>query len=235
MTVHRFFVDPSRLVAGADGSLPLPAELAHQVTRVLRLREGDELVLLDGLGSQVRCRLAGDAERLTIVERGDAGGEPRHRLTIGQALIKGDGLETVVRQGTELGVVRFRLMVTRRCVARRLSAVRLQRLRIIAREAAEQSERGAVPRVDEPQPMEALAGPGVTVLAAREEDGIRLGQTPPPGTILVGPEGGFHPDELAAARSAGATIAWLGPRVLRAESVAIAAAAVVLSRTGDFA
>lgn len=235
MTLHRFFVDPSRLVPGPDGSLPLPGEVAHQVTRVLRLRDGDELVLLDGLGSQARCRLAGDGERLTVVERGEAGGEPRHRLTIGQALIKGDGLETVVRQGTQLGVARFRLMLTRRCVARQLSATRLQRLRTIAREAAEQSERGAVPRVDEPQPMEAIAGPGVTVLAARAEDGVRLGQLPPPDTILVGPEGGFHPDELAAARSLGATIAWLGPRILRAESVAIAAAAAVLSRTGDFA
>jgi len=67
------------------------------------------------------------------------------------------------------------------------------------------------------------------------DDEPRLGALDPPSSVIIGPEGGFSPAEVEAARRAGARIAGLGPRILRSESVAIAAAAVVLSRAGDFA
>jgi len=233
VTVHRFFVEPAAL---QGESFPLPAAIEHQVTRVLRLRDGDELILLDGAGSEVRCRLVGDGAGLEVVSRGVAPGEPRHRLVVCQALLKGDGLERVIQQGTELGVAGFRLLVTRRSVTRTLSQRRLARLRAIARESAEQSERGLVPTVGEPEPFAAAPGPGAVLLHARAE-GVapRLGALDPPGTLIVGPEGGFDPEEVRAAQAAGAAVAGLGLRILRAESVAIAAAAAVLSRTGDFA
>ncbi len=233
MTVHRFFVEPQAIEADA---FAVPEQIAHQVMRVLRLRDGEELVLLDGRGSQVRCRLAGGGTDLEVVARGAAGGEPRHRLTVCQALIKGDGLERVVQQGTELGVAAFRLFVSRRCVARDLSERRLDRLRAIARESAEQSERGVVPQVMAPEPLDAVLSPDAVLLFERAgPDQPRLGVLAPPAAVLVGPEGGFDPGEVRTAEGAGVTIAGLGPRVLRSESVAIAAAAAILSRTGDFA
>lgn len=233
MTTHRFFVEPADL---AGDAFPVPALIAHQVTRVLRLHDGDELVLLDGAGSAVRCRLADGCATLEVVAREAAAGEPRHRLTIAQAILKGDGLERVIQQGTELGVSEFRLLVTRRCVVRNLSERRVARLRAIARESAEQSERGLVPTVGDPEPFEAALGPRVVLLEERGEGTApRLGALDPPGTLIVGPEGGFDPVEVQAARAAGVELASLGPRILRAESVAIAAAAIVLSRTGDFA
>lgn len=233
MTVHRFFVEPASLVGSV---LPLPEPIAHQVTRVLRLRDGEELLLLDGAGAAVRCRLRDGGTRLDVITREAAAGEPRHRLTIAQAILKGDGLERVVQQGTELGVSAFRLLVTRRCVARDLSPRRLARLRAIARESAEQSERGLVPAVGDPEPFEAVLAAGAVLLHERAEGSVpRLGALEPPGSLIVGPEGGFDPDEVAAATGAGVLLAGLGPRILRAESVAIAGAAIVLSRTGDFA
>jgi 16S rRNA (uracil1498-N3)-methyltransferase len=230
--MHRFFVDST---ATQGERLPVPATIAHQVTRVLRLHDGDEIKLLDGVGGEVRCRL--DGGDCVVLERGVAGGEPNHQLTVWQALLKGERLEQVVQHGTELGIARFLLFVGERCIAREVSPRKLERLRAVAREAAEQSERGIVPPVAEPITFaEALiaAAPGSVLLYERHE-GKRLTEMEPPPSVFIGPEGGFSADEVAAAERAGLAIATLGPRILRSETVAVAVAAAILSRTGDFA
>ncbi len=230
--MNRFFVSPEAL----DGDrFPLPDSIAHQVTRVLRLRDGDEVLLLDGLGAEMRVRL--EAADCVVLERRAAGGEPSHRLTVWQALLRGDHLEPVIRHGTELGITRFNLFVSERCVARDLSPRRLERLQAVAREAAEQSERGIVPQVAAPIPYAVAlrtAASGSVVLFERH-DGKRLTEMGPPPSVFIGPEGGFSPAEVEEAERAGVTIAGLGPRILRSETVAVAACAVILSRTGDFA
>jgi len=230
--MHRFFVDPTTI---AGERFPVPASVAHQVTRVLRLRDGDQITLLDGLGGELRCRLE-DGE-CVVVGRGAAGGEPGHQLTVWQALLKGDHLEPVIRHGTEIGIARFRLFDSERCVVRELTPRRLERLRAVAREAAEQSERGIVPPVDTPmsyaEALEAVT-PGSVLLFERDE-GRRLAELKPPTSIFIGPEGGFTPAEVQGAERAGLAIAGLGPRILRSETVAVAVAAAILSRTGDFA
>jgi 16S rRNA (uracil1498-N3)-methyltransferase len=232
VTVHRFFVEPGQM---EGNRFSVPRAIEHQVTRVLRLRDGDEIVLLDGQGSEARVRLNAEGS-LTVLDRGAAGGEPRHQLTICQALLKGDGLERVVQQGTELGVAAFRLFVSERCVVRQLSPSRLMRLRAIARESAEQSERGRVPAVEAAVPFaDVLQGEAVLLFERASDSQLRLRTLEPPSSVIIGPEGGFSPAEVEAAGRAGARIAGLGPRILRSESVAIAAAAVVLSRAGDFA
>jgi 16S rRNA (uracil1498-N3)-methyltransferase len=229
VTVHRFFVEPAAM---AGEQFPLPAGIAHQVTRVLRLHDGEQLVLLDGHGEVANVRLVQGA--CVVESRGPAGGEPTHRLTVWQALLRGDHLEPVIRHGTEIGIVAFRLFVSERCVPRELSSRKLERLRTVAREAAEQSERGMVPQVSAPVAFGQALEPASVLLFERHE-GARLSAMEPPGGLVIGPEGGFTPDEVAAAERAGMPIAGLGPRILRSEAVAVAAAAVVLSRTGDFA
>lgn len=225
--MNRFFVGG----IPAD-RFPLPASIAHQVLRVLRLHDGDELMLLDNAGSQARCRL--DHGDCVVVERRAAGGEPAHRLTVCQALIRGDRLDEVIRHGTEIGVAAFRLIVSERCIVRELSHRRLERLRAIAREAAEQSERGLIPPVHEPVLLaEVLEASSVLLYERHDRD--RLSRMEPPGSVIIGPEGGFSPAEVEAAAVAGVRLAGLGQRILRSESVALAAAAVILSRTGDFA
>lgn len=230
--MHRFFVDPA---AVAGDRFVVPAGVGHQVMRVLRMGDGDEITLLDGLGGEVRCRLEGGD--CVVVSRSPAAGEPTHELTVWQALLKGDHLEPVIRHGTELGIMRFGPFVSERCVARELSQRKLNRLRAIAREAAEQSERGIVPPVEDPMAFEdalEAAAPG-SVLLLERHDGTRLTELDPPPSVFIGPEGGFSRAEVEAAERAGLAIAGLGPRILRSETVAVAVAAAILSRTGDFA
>ena len=229
MTVHRFFVD-----AGAiqGDRFPIPTAIERQVRQVLRLRDGDRVVLLPGDGSEARCRL--DGGECVVEERRPVQAEPRHRLRVVQALLKGDALEEVVRQGTEVGVAAFDLVVTERCVARDLSARKLDRLRSIAREAAEQSERGVVPEVRPPVPFRDALARG-SVLLYERHDGMRLVDVDPPASVVIGPEGGFSPAEVEAAIRANLEVVGLGPRILRSQTVAAAVASVVLSRTGDFA
>ena len=229
MTLHRFFVAPDAM---RGDQFPLPDAIAHQVSRVLRLEDGDRLVLLDGVGEAATVRLTDGA--CVVESRGPAGGEPVHRLVIWQALLRGDHLEPVIRHATEIGVAAFRPFVSERCVAREMSPRRLDRLRAVAREAAEQSERGLVPEVAAPVPFRDALQPSSVLLYERAA-GARLASLIPPEALVIGPEGGFSPAEVAAAEAAGCTMAGLGPRILRSESVALAAAAVVLSRSGDFA
>lgn len=229
MTLHRFFVDPA---AVAGDRFAVPPGIERQVRRVLRMGDGDRFVLLTGDGVEIVVRLQGGA--CVVEERRAARGEPRHRLTVAQALLKGDGLEEVVQRGTELGVAAFRLVVAERCVVRDLTPRRLERLRAIARESAEQSERGIVPPVEDPAPLRDVLAPGSVMLFERE--GVqRLSALASPSCVIIGPEGGFSSAEVEAARAAGAGVAGLGPRILRSPTVAPAAAAVILSRTGDFA
>ena len=229
MTVHRFFVAPGTITSDR---LPLPAEIDHQVRRVLRLADGAELVLLEGDGSQVTCRL--DGGRLTVVSRDPAPGEPHLRLTVAQALLKGDHLETVVRAGIEVGVSRFELIVTDRTVVRDLSPTRLARLRGVAREAAEQSERGIIPEVIGPLRLDEVASP-TSVLLAERSTAPRLSTLTELDRLIIGPEGGFTLEEVSRAVEGGALLATLGGRILRSETASVAAAAVVLSGAGDLA
>jgi 16S rRNA (uracil1498-N3)-methyltransferase len=108
------------------------------------------------------------------------------------------------------------------------------RLRSIAREAAEQSERGLNPSVDPPVALGEALLRGSVLLFERGR-GARLSALVPAAEIVIGPEGGFTRREVDAAEAAGAVIAGLGPRILRSETVAVAAATVILSSTGDFA
>lgn len=229
MTLHRFFVEPSE---AAGERFALPGSIERQVRTVLRLRDGERIVLLTGDGSEATCRLEGGS--LMVEDRRTSACEPRHRLTVVQALLKGDALEEVVQHATEVGVSEFRLVVTERSVVRELSPRRLERLRAIAREAAEQSERGMIPEVHEPVPLRETLTPG-SVLLLERHDSRRLSQMEPPTVVVIGPEGGFSPVEIEAATAAGVELAGLGPRILRSETVAVAVAAAILSRTGDFA
>ena len=229
MTLHRFFVAPEAL---AGDRFPLPPSIERQVRGVLRLADGDRLMLLPGDGTQALCRL--DGADCVVEERSAVASEPRHRLTVVQALLKGDALEEVVQHATEIGVAAFQLVVTERCVSREISPRKLERLGAIAREAAEQSERGMVPLIFEPVMLRDALAPG-SVLLYERHDGAGLAGMEAPQRVVIGPEGGFSPAEVKAALEAGVTIAGLGPRILRSQTVAVAASAVILSRTGDFA
>ncbi|MGQ9927127.1 MAG: 16S rRNA (uracil(1498)-N(3))-methyltransferase [Chloroflexaceae bacterium] len=242
---RRFFVAPEAL---RDEQVRLSdPDLAHQLGRVLRLNPGDHVLLLDGLGLAVEVQLTAigrDGVTGTVVRREVAGGEPPLNLTFYLPLIRAERFEWAVQKCVELGA--RRLVPThyaRSLAADRTDARKLERWRRIAREAAEQTCRGVLPEVSAPlafdAAVEAATGADLALLLWEGQASHLRSVLRAPGQgwngraihILSGPEGGITPDELTCARERGIIPVSLGPRVLRAETAPIAAAAMVLYDT----
>lgn len=250
MGERSFFVDPGTI---REGTAEIRGPIAHQMARVLRLRPGDDLELLDNSGAIFVARISDISREVVsaqVVEQRWPGTEPPVRLDLYQALLKGQKMEWVLQKGTEIGVTRFVPVLSERCVSRPTAAEmtsRLERWRAIVREAAEQSGRTRLPEValleSFDQAVASAAAAGLAVMAWEQEDQASLAQLlreagqsesgdVPCVSVLVGPEGGFSRSEAALARVAGLRTVALGPRILRAETAAIVAATAVLWETG---
>ncbi len=233
--MHRFFVPPELL---ATEDVRLPPETAHQVVRVLRLRAGARVVLFGGDAGECEAVLQtvrGDLVVARVAERRLPDRELPCRLAVALAVLKGDKADWVVQKLTELGACRISFLQAERSVAGAADErwpKRLERYARIAREAAEQCGAVRIPQVDGPWTLEALlarGGDGPAIFLHPEAPvslPALLGDEPGALLLLVGPEGGFTPGELETATAAGAVPARLGRRILRAETAAIAAAAV---------
>lgn len=246
MTDHRFFVDPDHIRGDRVNFSP---EQAHQLDRVLRLRAGDRVVVLDGRGTEYDVALAEVTRRTargTIEARREATGEPATTLVLYQSLLRRDKFEWVLQKGTEVGVAVFVPVITRRSLVRdagKVTADREARWTRILTEAAEQAGRGRVPALHSPMAFsdavaEATAREGSALLAHGDAAGLRLGHaltTEGISTVslFIGPEGGYEPDEVAEAGAAGIQPVTLGPRVLRTETAAVVAAALVFHELGQ--
>jgi 16S rRNA (uracil1498-N3)-methyltransferase len=240
--VNHFFVEPA-LVAGPE--VRLEGEIAHQLSRVLRLEPGAHILLLDGLGFEYKVELTAvqrqgkaDLALGRVLERRSAAGEPRVHLTLYQALLKGEKFDFVLQKGTEVGVSRFVPLLTERCV---VQTARPDRWKKIIREAAEQSRRGKLPElVERPlrlsEALDRLEKGQRTFMAWEEEAAWSFHQLPGGLTelaILIGPEGGFSKNEAAQALAAGVQTVSLGKRILRAETAGPIAAALALYQLED--
>jgi len=238
VTTHRFFLPPASFSAG---EVEFSQEATHQIVRVLRLRRHDEVIALDGMGMEYVVRLEELQPTVTgsIVEPRANQGEPRTRVTLYLGMLKAAKLELVLQKGTEIGVSRFVPMLTERAVAAEPGPTRQRRFDTIVREAAEQSGRGRIPEVGTPLALgDALTQvAGIKILLWEEERATGLGNIPlevgTPVNLFIGPEGGFSITEVALARDAGAAVASLGRRILRAETAAIVAAALVLASVAE--
>jgi 16S rRNA (uracil1498-N3)-methyltransferase len=206
---HVFVDDPARP--------ELSPHDTHHLARVLRLRPGETVTASDGWGAVVACEWSPPGRLTplgppTFVER------PRPALTVALALTKGQHPELAVQKLTEAGVDRVVLMSSARCVARWAPAAQprqFERLRAVARQAAMQSRRAYLPMVEGMAEFSVLAAEEGAALTA--PDGLPPSLSHP--TLLVGPEGGWSPEELAAVPRH----VTLGPHVLRAETAAMAA------------
>ncbi|WP_439664099.1 16S rRNA (uracil(1498)-N(3))-methyltransferase [Lentzea sp. HUAS TT2] len=240
MTLPVFLV--ASLPAGEEFVLDGP-EGRHAAT-VKRLRVGEELVLSDGSGAQVRCAVTAvekDALALRVVERW-VEPEPTPRVVLAQALVKGDRGELAVELATEAGVDGVVPWRAARCITKWEDGPRgakaLGRWRSTVREAAKQARRSRVPVVDEPVSTTQLShrvSSSALTLVLHESATERLADValPESGDVLlvVGPEGGITPEELDALRSSGARIVRLGPTVLRASTAAAVALGAIGVRT----
>jgi 16S rRNA (uracil1498-N3)-methyltransferase len=221
-------VGPARVGAAAHAfvtDLDAPAlvpEDRHHLERVLRLRRGEVLTVSDGAGGWRPCTFGVELEPAGEVERDPP---PVPPVTIAFALLKGDRPELVVQKLTELGVDRIVPMVTARCVVRwdgERSGHHADRLRRVAREAAMQCRRSWLPTVEAVRPFAVVAGVAGAVLADDGGGPVDLHRP----VVLVGPEGGWAPEEAACGRPT----MGLGPHVLRSETAAIAAGALMVAK-----
>lgn len=215
-------------VTGQDG---------HHLARVLRLRAGEAVTVADGSGAWRPYRVAevhpAPAVRLEATAGPDREPAPSPQLAVAFALTKGDKPELVVQKLTEFGIDRILPVVAERSVSRpdadRARAA-VERWRRIAREAARQCRRATLPIVDEVTPLDGLAGHPGLVVAERGGTAVEVLGPPPGGelVVVVGPEGGLTDDEVKRLGP------WarldLGPHILRAETAALAAAAVLTGR-----
>jgi 16S rRNA (uracil1498-N3)-methyltransferase len=219
-------IDDELVVDGSDG---------HHLARVRRVRVGEHVTVAVGDGSwREYAVVAARRGALSIAAVGPAHVEPwlTPHLRVAFALTKGTKPEVVVRQLTELGVDALTPVIGERSVARRddVDEARLvERLERVAREASMQSRRARVPEISRPSPLLDLVGRPGLVLADRAGRGSALSEAPPEGwTVLVGPEGGLSTTELEALD--GVPRVGVGSHVLRAETAAVAVAALLAAR-----
>lgn len=246
--MHRFFVPPEWL---REDPVSLTGDVAHQLCRVLRMRPGERIVLLDNSGRAYVAEL----DRVTpsechvhILSVSHPETEPRTRIVLYQAVPKAQNFDWVLQKGTEIGVDTFVPLLSHRCMIQDLDRItehKMERWRRIIKEAAEQSGRTRLPRLMQARsfsqvckrpPPETLA---LLLSLAEKTTSLRYileDKTPPSPQevrLYVGPEGGFTPQEVRDAKEAGLESVSLGPRILRTETAPLVASSILLYVLGD--
>lgn len=243
--MHYFFREGIGLAANREVDLA-PGDI-NRAYRVLRLRKGAAVTVADGRGAAFRGVIvsAGPAAVKVWLVEPVPGAESPLKITLLQALAKGEKMDLIIRQAVELGVDRIVPVVTARSIPRwneAREAGRRQRWRAIIRAAAAQSRRAGLPAVEPVQDFAAVPAllAGRTALVPWEEESGRgldfiFEQAAPEGAvfIFIGPEGGITPGEMAALEAAGAKPVHLGPRILRVETAAAVTLALVQAAWGD--
>jgi 16S rRNA (uracil1498-N3)-methyltransferase len=236
-----FFLAPGSLQGDA---VTLTGSLASHVAGALRHRTGDHITVVGEGGRRYRIVLTESSPRRVrgvIVDRLPSDHPPRFRVTLAQALLKGSHMDGVLQKATELGVHQIVPLVTRRTVVRprdHRSSRQVERWRAIVLEAAQQSERVTIPTVHDLRPLDewvrSRTSADATHLVLWERETSRylrdyLGRGAPKdqAALMVGPEGGFDPEEVDLARAAGFVPVSLGRAILRAETAGLAALTIL--------
>lgn len=235
MIVRRFYVPPGSINGDA---VTLRNREAHHAAVVLRLRPGEHIVIFDGSRAEHIVELTAVTPREVtgrVVKRRPGSVIPVEIVLV-QSVARGTKMDNVIRMGTELGVAEFIPVLTKRTVAE--GKGRTERWRRIAVQAAKQSRRTDAPSISDPVPLagaiERVAGTGLVLILWEGEQTHTIEQAlrDAPGSarvvVIVGPEGGFEPDEVAEAVARGAHAVSLGPLVLRTETAGAAAVSMVL-------
>ncbi len=244
MRPARFFIDAPLL---PSTEVELPPRIAHHALRVLRLSNGEPVVVFNGTGGEFKARLAIDGSRtIAAIEAFDAvERETSLAITLVQAWIAADKLDWVVEKSVELGVHAIVLAPAQRSLIRLAGdrlAKRIERLRELIAGACAQCGRNRVPRIEASLTLAAalqtgrdneargiLLQPNAALpLVKASTDRRRM-------ALAVGPEGGFDDSEVALATRSGYQAHRLGPRVLRTETAGLAALAALQAVAGDFA
>ena len=240
--------------AHASGDvLALPDDEARHLTRVLRLKAGDAVRVFNGRGGEFEATIDGAGRDGVEVRLGavrEAAREARVALSLAQAVLKGDKMDDVVRDAVMIGVAAIQPVVTTRtevtCSALKKGS-RVGRWHRVAISSAKQCGRAVVPAIREPLTLETL----LRVIASERSSGstlmlvepgvasrtIALGDLdpapPPEATLMIGPEGGWTPEEIQAAAGS-CRMLTLGGRTIRADAMAAVAISALFARWGEF-
>jgi 16S rRNA (uracil1498-N3)-methyltransferase len=226
----RIYVCPADIAK--VNNIKLSSDKSHYLLSVLRLKEGDNLEIIDGKGKAYNANIVSIVKNdvyVGIASQIPVDTEPAVHIVLCQSILKGDKMEIVIQKAVELGVSEIIPLITERCLVR--TTRKTGRWRKIAEEAAEQCCRAVVPFVHESMTLNELSGQGkVNGFVFWEEGG-----SPPAGVapahekvyLLIGPEGGLAENEVKTAESFGLIRTSLGKRVLRADTAAIVALALV--------
>ena len=241
-----FFVDPGAITP----TIRITGDLLHHLRSSLRVHPGDSLTLNDGCGTRFRVEVThvtSQAIDSRIIDHHTEPTRSTSQVVLGQALIKGDKMDWVIQKATELGVATIVPIHSTHSIIKP-SPERLEHQRSrwerIARDAAQRdSERWAIPTIADPIDLEEIcrqyASAPLKGMLAERSSGSSLATMPlpldrqHPIVLLIGPEGGWAPDEQRLAQEHGFLPLTLGPRILRAETAAIAALSILQSRLDE--
>ena len=244
--IRLFLPDSPSLAEGA--SIVLPPDPSRYLASVMRKAVGDEILVFNGVDGEWLARIdAMGKKSVTLVAERRTRPQPEGQgLVLLVALIKRARLETIVEKATELGASKIQLLITHRSNS---DHTNVERLTLIAREAAEQTERQDVPEILAPVKLDRLLD-SLDYSAVffgdedstHEDDKVTLpmlkaieGSDPSQSAILIGPEGGFDDDERRRLRSlSNVHPVNLGPRILRADTAAISALTLFQAAAGDW-
>ncbi len=246
--MHRFFVTADTI---RDNFIELDTEQSHHILKVLRLKPGDFLELFDGAGNEFLCRMHSQRNGSVLAEvqkREFRANEPSTRVILAQGIAKGDKMDYVIQKAVEIGAFAIIPFVSERTVVtleQQKAEQKNKRWQNIAREACKQSRRNMIPEVGPimqlPQLLDTLREKRAVMLYEGEEKvGLRDilvkykdSLSAQSITIIVGPEGGFSPQEAQRAENNNISIAGLGSRILRTETAGLVAASIILYEGGD--
>jgi 16S rRNA (uracil1498-N3)-methyltransferase len=229
MRIHRFYI-PEQLPTSGSYTV-LDERLIHQWKHVFRYASGDEIVLFNGRGTEVRCQfdlLSKEKAVVSIIELLPGGWIPQREVWLYAALIKKDKFEWLAEKCTELGVTKIVPVVAERTIKKDIN---LDRLTAIVIEAAEQSERGTVPHISEPLTLaDALAEAQAAQIVIANRSGAELSlNAAKPVALFIGPEGGWSPTEEAFFSEQHLATLSLGVQNLKAETAAIVGVAMLIN------
>jgi len=256
--MQRYFVEPAQFTGN---ELVIAGDDAHHISRVMRMAEGDQVIVSDGQSRTVIAEIVSFGNKevtLVVTEELEQQSEAAWSVTIAQGLPKGDKMELIVQKCTEIGAAGFIPFESQRVIVqydRKKEAKRLERWHKIAKEAAEQSHRNVIPTIAEPlswkQLLSSIASYDLVLFcyerAGAEGHGIGLkdvlqqykqqwqqaGLVKPAILLIVGPEGGFAESEAEQAQEAGAKLVGLGKRILRAETAGMVGLSCILYESGE--
>ncbi len=239
----RFFVEKEELLGG---EITLSGENAAHA-KVLRLKNGEELLLCDGQGKEALCRvISSENMTLEVLQLRESETEAAVRVSVYMAFPKADKLEHVIQKATELGAAEIVTFPSARCVSKpdeKSLKKKLERWQKIAASAAEQSGRGMIPQVvvlgSYKEALSRAASADLPILLYENERAttLKMALEEKPFTsvsLISGPEGGLEEREVEQAQNAGVRVCTLGRRILRCETAPLCALSAVMYATGEF-